>query len=394
MRLNRPFIRTQLMAQNILKQNPTAKRENTSENTAAVLEKAYSRLESRSANKGINQFNYSKTSVAGNSGTFSKVYQSANDRTVMDTGEETVIQSNNPYESESDIRIKILDEKYSRINAINKTKSDPLGFIKDKYQNSKSPYFRSDLSAAERQAAYDNETEWLFKGKAQNYNLQDAVFRNVTFHGEVEAENEKVYQRSQVNQQLQVLVNRNDIHIPEGTELTFTITPIDYKVQVSGTKDEALIKQIEQALQAGDNSKELFLHIMKSQSIDSTQYSEEAYQKYQAAREMYDVTGYQLKDLEVIDGRYVTPDGRDLLDVYKEELEKDPVQKQTASYAISHYRSELSKMAEAGYDAIPDFILSIDYSNGSLRDVGQSKNYGTGDTEWLETLKHQTGATY
>ncbi|MGM0951027.1 MAG: DUF4885 domain-containing protein [Bacillota bacterium] len=394
MRLNRQFIRTQLMVQNILKQDPAAKRENTSENTAAVLEKAYSRLESRSANKGINQFNYSKTSVSGNSGTFSKVYQSANDRTVRDTGEETVIQSNNPYESESDIRIKILDEKYSRINAINKTKSDPLGYIKDKYQNSKSPYFRSDLSAAERQAAYDNETEWLFKGKAQNYNLQDAVFRNVTFHGEVEAENEKVYQRSQVNQQLQVLLNRNDIHIPEGTELTFTITPIDYKVQVSGTKDEALIKQIEQALQAGDNSKELFLHIMKSQSIDSTQYSEEAYQKYQAAREMYDVTGYQLRDLEVIDGRYVTPDGRDLLDVYKEELEKDPVQKQTASYAISHYRSELSKMAEAGYDAIPDFILSIDYSNGSLRDVGQSKSYGTGDTEWLETLKRLTGATY
>ncbi|MDM5300298.1 DUF4885 domain-containing protein [Bacillus subtilis] len=394
MRLNRQFIRTQLMVQNILKQDPAAKRENTSENTAAVLEKAYSRLESRSANKGINQFNYSKTSVAGNSGTFSKVYQSANDRTVRDTGEETVIQSNNPYESESDIRIKILDEKYSRINAINKTKSDPLGYIKDKYQNSKSPYFRSDLSAAERQAAYDNETEWLFKGKAQNYNLQDAVFRNVTFHGEVEAENEKVYQRIQVNQQLQVLLNRNDIHIPEGTELTFTIMPIDYKVQVSGTKDEALIKQIEQALQAGDNSKELFLHIMKSQSIDSTQYSEEAYQKYQAAREMYDVTGYQLRDLEVIDGRYVTPDGRDLLDVYKEELEKDPVQKQTASYAISHYRSELSKMAEAGYDAIPDFILSIDYSNGSLRDVGQSKSYGTGDTEWLETLKRLTGVTY
>ncbi len=298
--------------------------------------------------------------------------------------------SNNSYESKSDIRIKILDEKYSRINAINKTKSDPLGYIKDKYQNSKSPYFRSDLSPAERQAAYDNETEWLFKGKAQSYNLQDAAFRNVTFNGEVEAENEKVYQRSQVNQQLQVLLNRNHIHIPERTELTFTITPIDYKVQVSGTDDEDLIKRIEQVLQSGDNSKELFLHIMKSQSSDSTQFSEEAYRKYQAAREMYEVTGYHLKDLAVIDGRYVTLDGRDLLDVYKEELEKDPVQKQTASYAISHYRSELSKIAEAGYGAIPGFILSIDYSNGSLRDVGQSKSYGTGDSGWLEILKRQT----
>ncbi|MEQ6077374.1 DUF4885 domain-containing protein [Bacillus subtilis] len=394
MRLNRQFIRTQLMAQNILSKNAPAKRENATENPAAVLEKAYSRLKSQSSTGGINQFNYSKTSVSGNSGAFSKVYQSANDRTVTDTGEETVIQSQNPYESESDIRIKILDEKYSRMNAINKTKSDPLGYIKDKYQNSKSPYFRSDLSAAERQAAYDNETEWLFKGKAQNYNLQDAVFRNVTFHGEVEAENEKVYQRGQVNQQLQVLLNRNHIHIPEGTELTFTITPIDYQVRVSGTDDQDLIKQIEQVLQSGDNSKELFLHIVKSQSSDSAQFSEEAYQKYQAAREMYEVTGYHLKDLEVIDGRYVTPEGRDLMDVYKEELEKDPVQKQTASYAISYYRSELSKIAEAGYNAIPDFILSIDYSNGSLRDVGQSKSYGTGDTGWLEALKRQTGVNY
>lgn len=393
MRLNHQYFRTQVMAQNIWNKVSSYRGKSTSVYTQSVLEKAY-RLETQSSEKGIDQFNYSKTSVLKNTGTFSKFYQSANNRTVTDTGEETVIQSTNPYESESDIRIKILDEKYSRINAINKTKSDPLGYIKDKYQNSKSPYFRSDLSAAERQAAYDNETEWLFKGKAQNYNLQDAAFRNVTFHGEVEAENAKVYQRRQVNQQLQVLLNRNHIHIPQGTELTFTITPIDYKVQVRGTDDEALIEQIEQVLQSGDNSKELFLHIMKSLSSDSAQLSEEAYKKYQVTREMYDVTGYHLKDLKVVNGRYLTPDGRELLDVYKEELEKDPVQKQTASYAISYYRSELSKIAEVGYDAIPDFILSIDFSNGSLRDVGQSKSYGTGDTKWLETLKHQKGVNY
>ncbi len=393
MRLNHQYIRTQVMAQNIWNKVSSYRGKSTSVYTQSVLEKAY-RLETKSSEKSIDQFNYSKTSVVRNNGTFSKLYQSANNRTVTDTGEKTVIQSTNPYESESDIRIKILDEKYSRINAINKTKSDPLGYIKDKYQNSKSPYFRSDLSAAERQAAYDNETEWLFKGKAQNYNLQDAAFRNVTFHGEVETENAKVYQRSQVNQQLQVLLNRNHIHIPQGTELTFTITPIDYKVQVIGTDDEALIEQIEQVLQSGDNSKELFLHIMKSLSSDSAQFSEEAYKKYQVTREMYDVTGYHLKDLKVVDGRYLMPDGRDLLDVYKEELEKDPVQKQTASYAISYYRSELSKIAEVGYDAIPDFILSIDFSNGSLRDVGQSKSYGNGDTKWLETLKHQKGVNY
>lgn len=175
--------------------------------------------------------------------------------------------------------------------------------------------------------------------------------------------------------------------------LTYTFSPL-LAVNVSGTDDKELIGQIERLLQSGDNSKELFLHILKSQTSDSAQYSEAAYQKYQAVREMYEVTGYHLKDLTVVDGRYITPDGRDLLEVYKEKLENDPMQKQTASYAISHYGSQLSNIAEIGYDAIPDFILSIGYRNGSLRDLGQSKGYGTGDTEWLETLKRQTGVNY
>ena len=141
------------------------------------------------------------------------------------------------------------------------------------------------------------------------------------------SENEKVYQRSQVNKQLQALLDQYHIAIPADAALTFTITPIDYQVKVSGTDDEQLIHQIEQILQSGENSKQLFLHIMKSLSSDSAQYSKEAHQKYQTVREIYEVTGYHLKDLEVVDGRYVTPSGRDLLEVYKEELEKDPVLK-------------------------------------------------------------------
>ncbi|WP_252607224.1 DUF4885 domain-containing protein [Bacillus paralicheniformis] len=390
MRLNSQYIRTQLMIQNMLKRNAadtTVK--NVSSDITALAKKAGSQA-GRPSKESLSKLNYSKDSIVNHAEAFRRAYEAANDRTVA----ETKINAQNPYESESDIRKKILDEKYSKINAMNKTKPDPLGYIKDKYKNSNSPYFRNDLSAAERQAAYDNETEWLFKGKAQNYNMQDAVFRNVTFNGEVEAENEKIYQRSQVNKQLQALLDQYHIAIPADTALTFTISPVDYQVKVSGTDNEQLIHQLEHILQSGENSKQLFLHIMKSLSSDSVQYSKEAHQKYQTVREIYEVTGYHLKDLEVVDGRYVTPDGRDLLDVYKEELEKDPVQKKTAHFAIAHYGAELNRLAEAGYDSIPDFILSIDYSNGSLRDTGQKKSYGTGDTAWLRELKRRTGVNH
>ena len=113
---------------------------------------------------------------------------------------------------------------------------------------------------------------------------------------------------------------------------------------------------------------------MKSLSSDSAQYSKDAHQKYQTVREIYEVTGYHLKDLEVVDGRYVTPSGRDLLEVYKEELEKDPVLKKTAHSHSLIMEQSLDRLAEAGYDSVPDFILSIDYSNGSLRDTGQKKS--------------------
>ncbi|EWH22772.1 DUF4885 domain-containing protein [Bacillus haynesii] len=391
MRLNSQYIRTQLMVQNMLKRNAAdTTLKNVSSDITALAKKASSQAR-RPSKESLSKLNYSKDSIVNHAGAFRRAYEAANDQTVADTGKETKINAQNPYVSESDIRKKILDEKYSKINAMNKTKPDPLGYIKDKYKNSNSPYFRNDLSAAERQAAYDNETEWLFKGKAQSYNMQDAAFRNVNFHGEVEAENEKIYQRSQVNKQLQALLDQYHIAIPADTALTFTISPIDYQVKVSGTDDEQLIHQIEHILQSGENSKQLFLHIMKSLSSDSAQYSKEAQQKYQTVREIYEVTGYHLKDLEVVDGGYVTPDGRDLLDVYKEELEKDPVQKKTAHFAIAHYGAELNRLAEAGYHSVPDFILSIDYSNGSLRDTGQKKSYGTGDTAWLRELKRRTG---
>ncbi|MCY8758739.1 DUF4885 domain-containing protein [Bacillus haynesii] len=380
MRLNSQYIRTQLMVQNMLKRNAAnTTLKNVSSDITALAKKASSQA-GRPSKESLSKLNYSKDNIVNHAGVFRRAYEAANDQTVADTGKETKINAQNPYVSESDIRKKILDEKYSKINIMNKTKPDPLGYIKDKYKNSNSPYFRNDLSAAERQAAYDNETEWLFKGKAQNYNMQDAAFRNVTFNGEVETENEKIYQRSQVNKQLQALLDQYHIAIPADTALTFTISPIDYQVKVSGTDDEQLIHQIEHILQSGENSKQLFLHIMKSLSSDSAQYSKEAQQKYQTVREIYEVTGYHLKDLKVVDGRYVTPNGRDLLDVYKEELEKDPVQKKTAHFAIAHYGAELNRLAEAGYHSVPDFILSIDYSNGSLQDTGQKKSYGTGDT--------------
>lgn len=90
MRLNRQYIRTQLMVQNMLKEHASKTSKTRSSHTAAVFKK--------SSAEGLKQLNYSKDRIVNNSGSFSRLYQTANNRTVADTGEETVIRANNPYE--------------------------------------------------------------------------------------------------------------------------------------------------------------------------------------------------------------------------------------------------------------------------------------------------------
>lgn len=64
--------------------------------------------------------------------------------------DQTVIKSTNDWVSRSDKMMKILDEKYQKINEQNKRFKDPHGHIFDKYRNPYSPYFRSDLKRSDK----------------------------------------------------------------------------------------------------------------------------------------------------------------------------------------------------------------------------------------------------
>lgn len=102
MRLNSQYIRTQLMIQNMLKRNaadPTVK--NVSSDIAAFAKKASSQA-GRPSKENLSKLNYSKDSIVNHAEAFRRAYEAANDQTV----EETKINAQNPYESESDIRKK------------------------------------------------------------------------------------------------------------------------------------------------------------------------------------------------------------------------------------------------------------------------------------------------
>ena len=301
----------------------------------------------------------------------------SNNQNRIDSKDQSAIKSTNEVMTESDRRMKILDEKYEKINEQNKRFKDPQDHIYNKYRNPYSSYFRSDLTKTEREAAYIMEMSWARNNKGGQYDFNDAIFRNEKRYDPTqESVEKKILNRQKVNEQLQDLFSKNGITIPKNTNLTFTIDPNNFKLVVSGSKEESLMKQIEDLLNTTNNTRELFFHIMKSKNDDSTQFTPDSLAKFHLVNQIKTVTGYNLKDLSIVNGQFVTDNGANIFDLYKEELLKNPYTAENARIAASHYGAQLFDLAKNGFDSIPDLVLSIGYQNGSLYDIGQKVNYG------------------
>ncbi|MFJ7951626.1 DUF4885 family protein [Lysinibacillus sp. NPDC096418] len=313
--------------------------------------------------------------------------QTRSNKETTEHKDDTIIQRNNAYESEQDKRIKILDEKYRKLNEQNKYFANPEQHIMDKYHNIYSPYFRSDLTEAERNAASSMESSMLRNGVINCHEFTDAAFREEgLLYAPVESAKKKAFDRQQVNGQIHELFAKNGLSIPQGTNLTFTIDPNSFKLTVSGTNDSSLIDKMESILNTGKNTRELFFHIMQSRSDDSSQFTKSTLDKFRLVNEIKTMTGYDLKDLDIVNGAFVTEDGTDVFEIYKEKLRQNPYTKAHVGVAAGHYGPQLYELAKNGFNSIPDLVLSIGYENGSLQDIGQKQNYGTGKTDWINHL--------
>ncbi|MBP6164166.1 MAG: DUF4885 family protein [Aliarcobacter sp.] len=307
--------------------------------------------------------------------------------------EETVIQARNGYVNpEQEARIKMLNDYYPKVVEENNQFENPYNHIWDKYNNIFSPYYIQGLTKEEREATYTNEFNFQRWGKdSGTYDLRDFMFRNrdnSSLNDNVNVAEEKAFNREKVNTQFQSLLNKYNITIPQDTKLSFTIDPNTLKATVSGSDDETLTKSAQDVIDTADNAKQLFLHIISSRSDDSTQYNDKSDTKFNLVQQIKNETGYNLKDLEIKDGKFVTADGTDVFQIYAKKINENPnISDFTKQMTISFYGSNLSELAQNGFDSVPDLVLSIDYQNGSFYDVKQSENFGTQKSGWIKELK-------
>ncbi|MDE7244741.1 MAG: DUF4885 domain-containing protein [Oscillospiraceae bacterium] len=152
----------------------------------------------------------------------------------------------------------VIRKYYAEEHQENLTYDDPRNHIWDKYKNPDSPSFRSHLSEDERAWAYDQELDLLNGGK--HLQLQNPyVFNHPPALTSVVLQANQAC-REQIDQSIQRLFIENDIDVP--ADVTFQLTVgKNYSIHVTGLEDQDLTAAIEQALNSGDNGKNLYNHL-------------------------------------------------------------------------------------------------------------------------------------
>ncbi len=180
---------------------------------------------------------------------------------------------------------------------------------------------------------------------------------------------QKSYNRNMVNVQLGNIFSKAGLSssLLAKYNMTFTIDPLNYKLKVSGVDDKGIADNIEEILNTDNNSRELFYHIMKS---NSGSISKDVLLKYHALSKFKSVTGQDLRDYKQTALGMVNEKGENVLDVYKEALKTtNVVPALFKGDAYRDFAENIEKLLTKGFSCIPDLNLSIEYKNGVLYDV-------------------------
>ena len=299
---------------------------------------------------------------------------------------------------------------YGRRAAESRCYPDPERHARERYYDPSAPhYVGHDLNDWEKDFCYVKERNMIVNPGAftglSGFTSGDPILegrglgRSKSSARLVEAHNWqwssagfRFHNRNMVTSQLNGLLSRNGICIPVDLRLSFTIDS-QHRLRVTGTDDENLIAQLENLLNANGNSGQLYEHILRStRTLESErisgQVSENSLRMYRVDSTISRYTDYTRQDLKLVEGKFLTPDGVDIFEFVREGIANSLTS--GAGELIEHNRQELEWLARVGPENIPEMVLSIDYENGNLFDVGQPYGYGPGQTGWILDLLGKT----
>ena len=205
------------------------------------------------------------------------------------------------------------------------------------------------------------------------------MFRGIEVDGDSVDSDKIQFERALVNSQISNILKQAGVDTSSiKEECTFTVNPYSYEITVDGVDEETKVL-MQNALNVGNNGKNLYKHIYYCSTQDgceSSQVTEESKMKYEAYHQVYSYTGYELDKLEEKNGTYYTESGENILDLVDSAVESSgKVPKEFKQQMNNWIHDLVSTISTRGWNNVPDMTLSILYGKSSLKDMNQLITY-------------------
>ena len=212
----------------------------------------------------------------------------------------------------------------------------------------------------EKYAMYQNDLNMVMYGtvRAYQFNLKDPRINNPQYVSADEYDKaEEKAKHDSISNNMAHLLENNGIDIGDDF-LLISINPYSKGVMIEGMDDLNMKSILLQALEKNNNSTNLLHYGMQSQGVDS-----DARTKYRAYSALKEYTGLDLSELILKDGEYYTADGQSVKDLLIDGIDNaSSVGVDFKGAAFNYVKDLLDKVAEKGWNAMPDLDIKIGYS--------------------------------
>ena len=212
----------------------------------------------------------------------------------------------------------------------------------------------------EKYAMYKNDLNMVLYGTVRGYqfDLKDPRINNPQYASADEYDKvEEKAKHDSISNNMEHLLENNGVDIGNNS-LLISINPYSKSVQIDGMDDLNMKSILLQALEKNNNSTNLLHYGMQNQNVDS-----DALTKYRAYSSLKEYTGLDLSELILKNGEYYTTDGQGVNELLKEGIENSTsVGLDFKGAAFNYVKDLLDKVAEKGWNAMPDLDIKIGYS--------------------------------
>lgn len=288
-------------------------------------------------------------------------YQEMVDRA---TGDEIYVNNEDPY-SDKNKALRNLDEELAStaasIRSRCRTQQEVHVYLSQKYFGTSDFAYTKKWTDPERYAMFENEYNAVCYGTIGGGNFNDPrLSEKVQFKTyEEQKMDEKAANQRIISNQISSFLQNHGIRIEENQSFHLSINPYSYFVQASGDMSEVLLQKIKELLESNNDSRDIFYWGLKN----GAKYSEESLTKWRAYQNVKRYSGLELPQLQLIDGKFYTEDGKDAWELVKEGIRTDnSIATEFKGAANDYVRGLMDVIADKGWDNIPDIQMDIMYS--------------------------------